>query len=151
MEAMTQKITGVDQWACVTLHPQTIEELFDKRQIVYLSPDAVEPLTTIEHGSVYVIGGLCDRDRVKVCAFCVFLAFLFSSFLSWLIVGKKKKKNVTTTKAEGLGVRCFRLPIDESIKFKGNKVRPSSFFFSPLFSSDHHALTQEEKKKKKRS
>ena len=36
----------------------------DAPQIVVLSPDADTPLTTLDPGSIYVVGGLCDYRRI---------------------------------------------------------------------------------------
>lgn len=69
MIELTSKIAGIDSWAAVSVHCNSLEMIVENRErIVYLSPDAAEPLSTIERGKVYVIGGICDRARVKVPA-----------------------------------------------------------------------------------
>lgn len=54
------------------------------RQLVYLSADADEELSTLSEDEVYIIGGIVDRNR---------------------------HKNLCQSKAEGLGIRTARLPI----------------------------------------
>lgn len=34
-------------------------------QVVVLSPDAAEPLASVDRGRVYVIGGIVDRTHIK--------------------------------------------------------------------------------------
>lgn len=41
-------------------------EVFDKKDLVYLSPESPNVLTEIDHAKVYVIGGLVDHNRLKV-------------------------------------------------------------------------------------
>ncbi|BEJ18066.1 hypothetical protein CspHIS471_0703430 [Cutaneotrichosporon sp. HIS471] len=59
------------------------------RQLVYLSADAEEELSTLSEGEVYIIGGIVDRNR---------------------------HKNLCQGKAEGLGIRTARLPIGSFIE-----------------------------------
>jgi tRNA (guanine9-N1)-methyltransferase len=59
------------------------------RQLVYLSADAEEELTTLSEDEVYIIGGIVDRNR---------------------------HKNLCQGKAEGLGIRTARLPIGSFIE-----------------------------------
>lgn len=58
-------------------------------QLVYLSADAEEELSTLSEGEVYIIGGIVDRNR---------------------------HKNLCQGKAEGLGIRTARLPIGSFIE-----------------------------------
>ena len=63
-----------------------VGEIFAKEDIVYLSPDAKEPLEDIHSSKVYVIGGLVDETV---------------------------KKNETMELAKEKGFQCRRLPIEE--------------------------------------
>ena len=63
----------------------------DAPQIVVLSPDAETPLTTLDPGAVYVIGGLCDYRRIA---------------------------NATRDRARERGVCCRRLPLEEALGAK---------------------------------
>ncbi|GMK60034.1 hypothetical protein CspeluHIS016_0902510 [Cutaneotrichosporon spelunceum] len=72
------------------------DDLFDphlpfpaSRQLVYLSADAEEELSTLSEDEVYIIGGIVDRNR---------------------------HKNLCQGKAEGLGIRTARLPIGSFIE-----------------------------------
>ncbi|CAK9782150.1 hypothetical protein CC85DRAFT_312434 [Cutaneotrichosporon oleaginosum] len=74
----------------------SVEDLSDphlpfpaSRQLVYLSADAEEELTTLSEDEVYIIGGIVDRNR---------------------------HKNLCQGKAEGLGIRTARLPIGSFIE-----------------------------------
>lgn len=59
------------------------------RQLVYLSADAEEELSTLSEDEVYIIGGIVDRNR---------------------------HKNLCQNKAEQLGIRTARLPIGTFIE-----------------------------------
>lgn len=65
---------------------QSVAELYPRESIVYLSPDAGEPLEEIDPKKIYVIGGLVDGSP---------------------------KNRVTINKAAELGVEARRLPIAE--------------------------------------
>ena len=59
---------------------------FDRAKLVYLSANGEELLTELKADEVYVIGGIVDRNRLKNC---------------------------TYQKAQDLGIRCARLPLQE--------------------------------------
>ena len=66
-----------------------IEDLFDLKTVVYLSPDSETTLETIDPEAVYVIGGLVD-DSVK--------------------------KNTSSRYSESVGIKTARLPITNYMK-----------------------------------
>uniref|UniRef100_A0A7E4VGX7 SAM-dependent MTase TRM10-type domain-containing protein n=1 Tax=Panagrellus redivivus TaxID=6233 RepID=A0A7E4VGX7_PANRE len=73
--------------------------LFPPEDIVYLSPDADEPLESVEADKCYVIGGIVDRVAEK---------------------GIPQFASLETSQADGVTAR--RLPLDEFIDWKsGNK------------------------------
>ena len=49
-----------DRWMSVKMDQRTVEEAFDARDVVYLSPDAPEVLDEVTSDRVYVIGGIVD-------------------------------------------------------------------------------------------
>ena len=46
-------------------HECSAAEVWDSSEVVWLSPDAEEPLTTLDPSCVYVMGGLIDRSVLK--------------------------------------------------------------------------------------
>jgi tRNA (guanine9-N1)-methyltransferase len=76
-------------------HAESVLELFppDKHRIVYLSPDATDALDDVVADTVYVIGGIVDRNRLK---------------------------HATRVEAEQLGIRSARLPIFETVRARMN-------------------------------
>jgi tRNA (guanine9-N1)-methyltransferase len=68
-------------------HEQGVEEVFARDELVFLSPDADEALEApLDRGSVYVIGGFVDSAI---------------------------QKDVTLKRAEAVGARARRLPLEE--------------------------------------
>ncbi|XP_023335292.1 tRNA methyltransferase 10 homolog B [Eurytemora carolleeae] len=63
-----------------------VTELFDSKDLVYLSPDAENTLQNLDPKKVYVIGGLVD-DSVK--------------------------SQVSLNLCQSLNLQCYKLPIDE--------------------------------------
>lgn len=69
--------------------------LFPKKQLVYLSPHAQNPLRKYSHDHIYIIGGYND---------------------------KSSHMRVSNIKAQSEGIPCYRLPLDEYVFWKqGNK------------------------------
>ena len=66
-----------------------IEKEWGCKEVVYLSPDAEEDLPCISPHTLYCVGGLVDKRRIKVCGIFSFILFL-SSFL---IPTKKKTES----------------------------------------------------------
>eukprot|EP00904_Undaria_pinnatifida_P009979 jgi/Undpi1/6110/HiC_scaffold_20.g08595.m1 len=69
-------------------NPLDVFTVFDHHQVVYLSPDAEEPLEEVLTSEVYVVGGIVDRNI---------------------------DKGLTLAAAKGGGARAVRLPFDEHL------------------------------------
>ena len=78
-------------------------ELFDRQQLIYLSPNASTVLREIPPQAIFVIG--CIVDRAKII-------------------------QLTAGKASSEKVRCYKLPLDDYLFFKGNKVLTVNQVFS---------------------
>eukprot|EP00742_Colponemidia_sp_Colp-10_P004182 GILJ01004461.1.p1 GENE.GILJ01004461.1~~GILJ01004461.1.p1 ORF type:complete len:382 (-),score=93.49 GILJ01004461.1:83-1228(-) len=85
---------GANKWK-VHCEEKPIWELFDKSQLVYLSPDSPNILTSLDKEKVYVIGGLVDRQVAK---------------------------NTSIEQARELGVETARLPVHEVIPLPSMRV-----------------------------
>lgn len=109
-DALISKQGSMESWVGFSMHP-TIEvyDLLPESSlpIIYLSPDAEEILESVDENHLYVIGGLCDRDR---------------------------KRNVTKDKCDKLGLQSRRLPIDEYVSLNGSKILTINSVFSILCS-----------------
>jgi tRNA (guanine9-N1)-methyltransferase len=83
-------------------HQQSLLELYHPDQLVLMSPDAQEPLMTLDVTKVYVIGGIVD---------------------------KTVQKGLTLEFAQEHKVQAYRLPIKEhaqqlGLDFPGANTRP---------------------------
>lgn len=78
---------GACSWI-VDRNPLSVRELFDAKDVVYLSPDADHPLEEVLDSDVYVVGGIVDRNH---------------------------SKGLTLAAAEGARARALRLPFDEHL------------------------------------
>ncbi|CAB1097236.1 unnamed protein product [Ectocarpus sp. CCAP 1310/34] len=76
---------GADSWL-VDRNPLGVFTVFDPTEIIYLSPDAEEPLDQVLDTNVYVVGGIVDRNL---------------------------RKGLTLGAADGARARAARLPFDE--------------------------------------
>lgn len=76
---------GAGAWL-VDRNPLSVFEAFDRRDVVYLSPDAHDALDEVLPDKVYVIGGIIDRNL---------------------------KRGLTLSVAEGNRAQVARLPFDE--------------------------------------
>ena len=74
------------KWTLCKQVGPSAEEYFDPAQIIYLSPDATQPLLLPDPNHVYVVGGIVDRTR---------------------------KAHITYSRAKQSGVQMRRLPIRE--------------------------------------
>lgn len=94
MRQLLYQIDNANTWP-IHYRTESVLELFppDKHRIVYLSPDATDLLEDVTADTVYVIGGIVDRNRLKNC---------------------------TVTEARTLGLQSARLPIFETLQCKMN-------------------------------
>ena len=76
-----------------------------KKELIYLTSDATETLTTLSHDCAYIIGGIVDRNRLR---------------------------NITYQKAVALGIRTAKLPIRENIDLKSTHVLTVNHVFEIL-------------------
>ncbi|OQR89269.1 tRNA (guanine-N(1)-)-methyltransferase [Thraustotheca clavata] len=83
---------GCSNWTA-NMSPNQVDEIFNTEELVFLSPDSLTVLETLEPTKVYVIGGIVDRSRVK---------------------GR------TRAAADAIGVATARLPIQEYIVDRHN-------------------------------
>ncbi|CAM9018491.1 unnamed protein product [Wickerhamomyces anomalus] len=86
------KSSAYQNWKNITFNEEPFKP---SENVIYLSADAEEALEVLEPDMTYVIGGIVDKGRYK--------------FLC---------KN----KADELGLKCLRLPIDEYINLFGRRV-----------------------------
>ncbi|KAH3687306.1 hypothetical protein WICPIJ_001729 [Wickerhamomyces pijperi] len=82
------------RWTGVEFDEEELK-IDDPEKYVYLSSDATEDLTELSPDVNYVIGGIVDKGRYK---------------------------NLCYNKSKELGVKSYRLPIDEFIKLSGRRV-----------------------------
>jgi len=88
------KQSGFDTWI-VQASASAYIDLFPKERLVYLTADAEEVVWSFDPKSVYVIGGIVDRNRLK---------------------GR------TLQKAQEQGIRTARLPLSEHISLLSSRV-----------------------------
>jgi hypothetical protein len=76
-----------DRWSSVKMDARRVEDVFDARDVVYLSPDADEVLDDVDSRDVYVVGGIVDLAT--------------------------RGMRTSLTRARESAFRCVRLPIRE--------------------------------------
>ena len=95
-----RKNSGFENYI-IDIHEERHTEVFDHKEIVYLSPDSSNVLDSVEHEKVYIIGGLVDETV---------------------------SKHITQTRANESGITTARLPIevymdiDQRAKGNHNKI-----------------------------
>ena len=82
------------QNSMISFHEKSYLDLFPKENLIYLSPDAEEPLINYNCDDIYIVGGLVDRAHAT------------------------KKRGLTYNKAQDEGIRMARLPLNEYIMWK---------------------------------
>lgn len=89
-----EKMSGFNDWV-IYKDERPFHELFDKKDLIYLSADSPNTINSLDSSKVYIIGGIVDRNRYKC---------------------------LTYDRANNLGIETGRLPIDEGIKLLSSKV-----------------------------
>mmetsp|Transcript_22883 Transcript_22883/g.32750 ORF Transcript_22883/g.32750 Transcript_22883/m.32750 type:complete len:194 (+) Transcript_22883:850-1431(+) len=89
--------------------PKDVSEVYaaegDKSKIIYLTSDSDNTIQDLEDDKIYVIGGIVDRNRLK---------------------------RVALDRADDLGVKTARLPIEQYLKFVSTKVLTCNHVFEIL-------------------
>ncbi|KAK9089907.1 hypothetical protein Scep_028989 [Stephania cephalantha] len=94
--AQLQRLPGFEKWMIEKDDKSYIEVLQDQKEnLVYLTADAEKELDELDPKSVYIIGGLVDRNR-------------------W--------KGITMKKANEQGIQTARLPIGSFLKMSSSQV-----------------------------
>ena len=105
-----QKVSGFDQWINREFHhtEQSLVEAYGpekKSKLVYLTSDSENILEDLEDDTIYVIGGIVDRNRLKRAAI---------------------------DRAESLGISHAKLPITEYLNMTTTKVLTCNHVFEIL-------------------
>jgi tRNA (guanine9-N1)-methyltransferase len=96
MEARLQKIPGFNNWVIEKEARPYIEALKNQKEnLVYLTADSNNVLEELDLKSIYIIGGLVDRNRFK---------------------------GITMDKAKEQGIKSAKLPIGNYLKMSSSQV-----------------------------
>lgn len=86
-----------------------------QKSVVYLTADATDELTELKVDETYIIGGLCDHNRYKVCSCSSmslrYLCFHFDFDYSILIARSSQEQCLKKANSQPHQVRTARLPI----------------------------------------
>ena len=107
-KAMLEKVDGFpESWQSrgFEFHPESIEQVLDTTNLVYLTSDSPQELQDLDDDTTYVIGGIVDRNRLK---------------------------RATINRAEELGIATARLPITEYLDLFTPKVLTCNHVFEIL-------------------
>jgi tRNA (guanine9-N1)-methyltransferase len=87
-----KKVNGVDEWSnwAFVVTSESLEKYFSNNidKVVYLTSDSETTLHVLENDKIYVIGGIVDRNRLK---------------------------RIAIDRANTIGVKTAKLPIDEHL------------------------------------
>lgn len=100
----------------VHFHDQPFTELFDKKQLIYMSPHANEIMTEYDHDAFYIIGGIVDRREII---------------------------ELTPDRCNQLGIRSVRLPIELIVR---KEVQTLCDVFKLLFEFKYNTSVEFEPK-----
>lgn len=93
---------GWDKW---DLHREMKIEDFDSGNVIYLTAEADEVINEVEPGTIYVIGGMVDRNRLP---------------------------GICHERAKEMNLKTRRIPIRENIKFNARCVLTVNHVFEIL-------------------
>jgi tRNA (guanine9-N1)-methyltransferase len=111
-----QRVNGFEEWFnwAFVVTPNSMEHHFQnqKEDLVYLTSDSENTLTTLDSNKIYVIGGLVDRNRYK---------------------------RITIDRAIALGIATARLPLDENLSaMASTRVLTTNHVFSLILKYREH-------------
>jgi len=95
---------GFDNWQLI-IDKRSYSEIFPKTDLVYLTSDTDNVMSTVETSKVYIIGGIVDHNRLK---------------------------NITVNRANEQGIATAQLPIGDYIEMKSRKVLAVNHVFEIL-------------------
>ena len=64
-------------------------EVFPSQEVVYLTPDSGQVLTSLSKGHVYVIGGLVDESVNKVSFHMIFIVIFYYHYSFYISITTK--------------------------------------------------------------
>jgi len=86
---------GSNSAQLINFTQQSFTSLFPSSQIIYLTPNAKDTLTSFDNNAIYVIGALVDLKVIKP---------------------------ITFTKCKRDKIKCYKLPLDDYFSFKTKKT-----------------------------
>ncbi|KAG2264622.1 hypothetical protein Bca52824_071701 [Brassica carinata] len=102
MSRQLDKLPGFEKWFIEKESRCYIEAMADRKEsLVYLTADSETVLDELDPKSIYIIGGLVDRNRFK---------------------------GITMNKAQKQGIKTAKLPIGEYMKMSSSQLWKTSFF-----------------------
>ena len=111
-----RKVNGFDEWSNYAF--QVTSDSFDQyfqgkiQNVVYLTSDSENTITTLENDKIYVIGGIVDRNRYK---------------------------QLTYHRATSLGIATAKLPMDEHLAtMPSTRVLTTNHVFDLLIKYNEH-------------
>jgi len=97
-----KNVSGFEEWSrrAFTVTDESLEEYYKENldKVVYLTSDATTTLTDLDDSKIYVIGGIVDRNRLK---------------------------RVAIERADALGLKTAKLPLDDYVKKMVRVIRPN--------------------------
>ncbi|XP_064199556.1 RNA (guanine-9-)-methyltransferase domain-containing protein 2 [Anguilla rostrata] len=92
---MDEKDKGWVNWKDIRIMPEHFQDVFDKKELVYLTSDSPIVLEELDENKAYVIGGLVDHNH---------------------------HKGLTFKRAQELGIDHAQLPLGSFVKMNSRKV-----------------------------